>query len=379
MNGRIAYSFGGELCGSGIGRIAGHAVRGADRESLLSQVITLRTADISNINAPVNAVPFGGLVSRSPLYYPKNYLYDLAASRYVSDLDLFHGWNDMCLRSLRRAKQKGAITVVERASTHPETRRDLVNAEREAYADGSSPLAERGFGSRSYQRAVTEVEECDAVFVPSSFVADTFRERGYEDDDLFVIPFGVDTTEFTPPDDPARTSGEFTALFVGTISLRKGIQYLLPAWQSSDVEGTLVLAGEITDAATPVVAEYRDDSSIQFAGWIDDMSTTYRDANVFVFPSIEEGSALVSYEAMASALPSIVTPNAGSLVEDGEHGVIVPPRDVKSIINSLEKLASDPDMRRRMGFRARETVENYTWERYGNRVTSAYNELLKRK
>jgi glycosyltransferase involved in cell wall biosynthesis len=227
-----------------------------------------------------------------------------------------------------------------------------------------------------FQRAITEIQECDAVFVPSSFVADTFRKRGYSDDDLFVIPFGVNTAEFTPPDDIARPDGEFTALFVGTVSLRKGIQYLLPAWQAANLDGTLVIAGEVTDAAAPIVSEYRDESSIRFAGWINDMPATYRNANAFVFPSIEEGSALVSYEAMASALPSIVTPNVGSLVEDDKHGIVVPPRDVEAVTEALERLASDPDIRRRMGARARETVEEYTWERYGEKVAGAYQELL---
>jgi glycosyltransferase involved in cell wall biosynthesis len=106
------------------------------------------------------------------------------------------------------------------------------------------------------------------------------------------------------------------------------------------------------------------------------MPDLYRRASVFAFPSIEEGSALVSYEAMASGLPSVVTPNVGSLVEDDKHGIIVEPRDVDAIVEALERLASNPDVRRRMSTNARETVEAYTWERYGDRVTKAYRKLL---
>jgi glycosyltransferase involved in cell wall biosynthesis len=341
--------------------------------------LTLRTADTSGIDAPIKKVPFGGVIDHSPLYYPKNTLYDFLASRYVSEIDLFHGWNDMCLRSLRRANAKGAITVVERASTHPEAQRELVNRERDDYGEGHIPIAERGFRDRKHRRAVAELQECDAVFVPSTFVANTFRERGYREDEIFVIPFGVDTDQFTPPEDPARPDGEFTALFVGTISLRKGIQYLLPAWQKADVDGKLILAGKVTDAASPIVAKYRDDPSIQFVGWVDKMAQRYREANVFVFPSIEEGSALVSYEAMASALPSIVTPNVGSLVESDEHGLVVPHRDIDAVADAIESLASDPDKRRQLGTNARKKVEDYTWDRYGERVVSAYQELLDRR
>lgn len=367
----VVYAFGGTLGGGGIGRIAGHAVSGATRAGQLSQCVTM-VNDLDPVpNERIKTVPLGKIVSQIPNYYVKDTLFDRLCDRYVDDPDLFHGWNNMCLRSLRTANESGAVTVVERASTHPAVQRELVEIELEQFG-----VDETIYGDRQFQRGVAELAESDVVFVPSEFVYESFLERGFHDSDLRLIPFGVDPETFTPPSDFARENREFMALFVGQISLRKGIQYLLPAWERADVDGTLAFAGEVTDDAKHVVEEYRDSESIEFLGWVDDMAALYKRASIFAFPSIEEGSALVSYEAMASGLPSVVTPNVGSLVEDDRHGIVVEPRDVDAVADGLERLASDPSLRRRMGRAARETVVDYTWERYSDTVAETYREIL---
>lgn len=367
----VAYAFGGTLGGSGIGRIAGQAVAGTARAAYLDQCVTLSDELDSVSSNRITTVPLGQIIGRIPNYFLKDISFDYISSRYIDNPDVFHGWNNMCLKSLRTAKASGAVTVVERASTHPAVQRELVETEFKQFG-----IEESIYNERQFQRGITELAESDVVFVPSEFVYESFLEQGFDDSDLRLIPFGVDTEMFTPPSDLARKNRDFTVLFVGQISLRKGIQYLLPAWERADVDGTLMLAGTITDRTEEIVEKYHDSESVKFLGWVDDMADLYRRASVFAFPSIEEGSALVSYEAMASGLPSVVTPNVGSLVKDDQHGIVAEPRDVDAIVDSLEKLASHPELRRRMGRAARETVVDYTWERYGDTVAETYQEIL---
>ncbi len=87
-------------------------------------------------------------------------------------------------------------------------------------------------------------------------------------------------------------------------------------------------------------------------------------ADVFVFPSLFEGSAVVTYEALACGLPSIVTPSAGSVVRDGEDGLIVPPRDVPALAAAMVRLGTDADLRSRMALSARTRAEAFDWPRY---------------
>ena len=92
--------------------------------------------------------------------------------------------------------------------------------------------------------------------------------------------------------------------------------------------------------------------------------------DVFLLPSVSEGSAGVCYEALAAGLPVITTPNAGSVVRDGIDGFIVPIRSPEAIIEKLDRLASDPDLLAFMSKNARERSADYTLERYGERLLS---------
>ena len=101
------------------------------------------------------------------------------------------------------------------------------------------------------------------------------------------------------------------------------------------------------------------------------------EADVFVFPSLFEGFALVILEAMAAGLPVITTPNTAGpdLIEDGKEGLIVPAGDVKALQTAMESLLNDPERAQAMGRAAHEKAKEYTWERYGERWEEMLHEL----
>jgi glycosyltransferase involved in cell wall biosynthesis len=370
----VAYAFGSVLGGPGIGTIAGHAVQGLHRNGLLDRAYAWAAEDVAIPAERVGTVPFGRVADYALRHYRNDLTFDVLASRWVEQADLLHGWNNMCLRTLRRAAASGATTVVDRASAHPAVQRQIV--EREFREHG---LDERFIDDRTFRRATAELREADAVLVPSQFVYDSFLAEGFEESALRKVPLGVDVSAFEPDGSAKREDGEeFVALFVGHVSLRKGVQYLLPAWERADVEGTLRLAGEVTDSAAAVVEEYRDAPGIDFLGWVDDVAAEYRRADALVFPSIEDGFGLVVLEAMAAGTPVLTTSNVGAseVLTDGEDGLVVEPRDVGAVADALTELAGDPERRRRMGERAREAVQPYTWERYGDELAATYRGLL---
>jgi len=101
------------------------------------------------------------------------------------------------------------------------------------------------------------------------------------------------------------------------------------------------------------------------------------EADVFVFPSLFEGFALVILEAMATGLPVITTSNTAGpdLIEDGKEGLIVPAGDVEALQTAMESLLNDPERARAMGRAAHEKAKEYTWERYGERWEALVREL----
>jgi glycosyltransferase involved in cell wall biosynthesis len=101
------------------------------------------------------------------------------------------------------------------------------------------------------------------------------------------------------------------------------------------------------------------------------MAGYYGWADVFLLPSVCEGSATVTYEAMGAGLPVIATPNTGSVVRDGTDGFIVPVRDADAVVAKVELLANEPDLRRHMGEQARARASDFTVAEYGRRLVSA--------
>jgi len=370
-NRSVTYAIGGTLGGPGIGTIAGKAVESIDRNGLLQQAYGWAATDLDVPPERVSTVPLGSYIDRVLHYYRNDMPFDLLASHWMAESELFHGWNNMCLRSLRAAREAGSVTVVERASAHPVVQREIVETEFEKHG-----VDEQFIDDRTFRRAMAEIEEADAITVPSDFVYETFLDRGFSPEKLVKIPYGVDIDRFEPKI-PSETS-DLTAVFVGQVSIRKGVQYLLPAWRQADVEGTLKLAGDVRGVASDIVAPFRDVPDIEFLGFVDDVERVFREADVFVFPSIEDGFGLVILEAMATATPVITTSRVGAseLVIDGESGFVVEPADVDSVADHLETLAADPERRRAMGELARETAETYTWTRYGDALAAAYRSLL---
>ena len=203
-----------------------------------------------------------------------------------------------------------------------------------------------------------------------------------------VIPNGVDTRCFSPSEgsedeEDARLRTQRTRLlFVGRVVFQKGLDILMSALaelpHSARWNLTIVGDGGDRDSLEEQAQALGISGRIHFEGWRskENICQAYRDADVFVLPSRDEGMPNAVLEAMSSGLPVIATRIAGSeeLIEDGRSGLLVEPESVAELSASLAKLIDDPVWRRKMGRRGRERVEaEYTWRS----VAEAYAELLK--
>jgi glycosyltransferase involved in cell wall biosynthesis len=184
------------------------------------------------------------------------------------------------------------------------------------------------------------------------------------------VPYAADTRRFVPR--PGKGHGAAcTFLFAGGITQRKGIKYLLEAWRRIRRPGwRLQLLGAPPRDPGPL-AGYRDE--VQWLGRVAhaEVPGVMAAADVFAFPSLFEGSAVVTYEALACGLPSVVTPNAGSVVRDGVEGFLVPAGDAEALAGRMERLGSDPALRAHMAAGARARAEEFGWPRYHAAVVEA--------
>lgn len=363
---QIVYSIGARFAGGGIGNIAYRAAQGLYQYHLLS---CLLCGSYRDTEIPAEKIRSLGLPSRGlrklavydPTYrlnYYHNVLYDHWAARQLEQCDLFHGWNGFCLNSLQKAKKLGAVTVVERASAHNLRQRAILEEE---YGRWGRTFP---WPQASLERSLKEYEWADYILVPSQFAYDSFLEQGFAPERLLLIPFGVDTERFRPAE-KSKGKRPFRVLFVGQINLRKGTVYLLQAWQQLGwTDAELYLVGRTEQRSASIFQPWRNLPGVHWLGYVSEPVRMYQEADVFVFPSLEEGSALVTYEAMACGLPIITTSHAGSVARDDREGFIVPIRDADALAERLETLRNDTNLRQKMGQAARQRTVKFTWKTY---------------
>lgn len=310
--------------------------------------------------------------SQRPFVEWKNRVLDRNVARKlrISDNVLFIGFAGCSLQSIQRANELGFTTVIERSSSHARTQASILDHEYQKNGlDRCIPEAWVERGEREYEAA-------DYVATPSTFAYQSFLKHGFDEQKLLCVPFGTDIPE-SNREESDDMDDTFHFLFSGHLNLRKGIQYLLKAWDRLSINATLILTSGIDEDIRPLIEGYEDDDSIQYIGYVDDLDTWYNRADAFVFPSLEEGSARVTYEAMAHGLPLITTFNSGWVGEDGVHGIEVPIRDPEALATAMRRLYQNPKERKQMSSASRALIgENYTWDDYGRRIYHTYKSLL---
>ena len=212
-----------------------------------------------------------------------------------------------------------------------------------------------------------EWETADSIICGSEFVRDGIRASGGPVERCCVVPYGVRPTGVAPRRSFDR--GPLRVLTVGAVGLRKGAPYVLAAARTLKGRAEFRIAGQIgvTGYARALLSQY-----VTLAGVVprSEIQSHYEWADVFLLPSVCEGSATVCYEALAAGLPVITTPNAGSVVRDRIDGFVVPVRSSEAIVEKLERLASDRELLAFMSKNARERSAEYTVEKYGERLLS---------
>ncbi|CAB3289263.1 Glycosyl transferase group 1 [Methanocaldococcus lauensis] len=210
----------------------------------------------------------------------------------------------------------------------------------------------------------------DYYIAPSEFVKKSLINEGIDETKIFVVPFGVDIEKFKPI--KKDYNGTFKVAFSGNVNNRKGISYLIQAWKELNLKNAEL---NIYGRVYPEVKKYFNDAekyNIKIYGFVKNIEEELPKNHIYVFPSLLEGSAKSVYEALACGLPVITTENAGSVVEDGKEGFIIPTQDVESLKEKILFFYNNREAIKEFGKRARKKAEQYTWENYGKRVVEIY-------
>jgi len=373
---RISYAVDARLPGGGVGNVAYRAAMALQERGYLHHLIVGSLRDASFAQSRVSALGLSNrIMKRLAIYDPTQLIYrldswvfDQFAAISLTECDMVASWHSTSYRTIQKSKRLGAVTVLQSGSTHPLTQKQLLIEEHRRWGiDYQCPRSSHG---------LDEIAAADYVIVPAEYARASFIQHGKPADRVILLPWGVDTERFQPRAGE-RQDSVFRVIFVGQIIIRKGIMDVLDAWQKLGwTDAELLIVGSADPITQKLLNSRPMPDRTRWLSHSGELEKLYHESDLFVFPSIEEGSALVTYEAMACGLPIVTTLNAGSMARDGVDGFIVPLRDVAALCDRLQRLRDEPELRARMGRSARERAEQFSWSRFQADLIGHYERIL---
>jgi starch synthase len=295
----------------------------------------------------------------------------------LPNCDVYCGLSGSGLRSGIKAKLRGAKYVCDRGSSHIRFQDRILREEYDRLG-----IRFRGIDPRTIEQEEAEYAAADAITVPSTFAQRSFDVERVQSNKVKLISYGVDLSRFFPTNRPSDHT--FDVLYVGAVSVRKGIPYLFTAFELLEHPNKrLTIVGGLTPELKDKVRAFASSrKNIRVLGHVPqpELKEYMSRAHVLVLPSIEEGLALVQAQAMSCGCPVIATTNTGAedLFTNGVEGFIVGIRDPDAIAGCLQKLADDRQLRDRMGAAALARVREIGgWDRYGEQMYQLFCDLVR--
>lgn len=310
-------------------------------------------------------VAFGLKLIKIPWFW--NELFDkwVAYKIRKSDADIFIGWSGMSLHSIKAAKQKGMLIILERGSSHIKYQNELLVEEFSKFNINFF------INPKVIEKEVNEYRETDYISIPSYFVECSFIEKGIEKNKLIKNNYG--TSNYFKTAKSIVSESKFRILYLGKSNIRKGLIYLYEALSSLNIpeaDFEVWFIGKINPEMKQVIKDYKK-LNWRFFGHINhyDLPNYISSCEVAVHPSIEEGLSMVIPQILSCGVPVIATTNTGAsdLIKEGENGFIVPIRDSDAIKEKIELLYKNSELLSNMHKNCSTRTLDLSWDAYGVR------------
>ena len=297
--------------------------------------------------------------------------------KWLHDADIFH------VRSgagqggaIRAARNHGMRILTDHSIAHPIYMDRVLGGERRRLGLPHDTCATDGL----WTRVIRDCWEGDRLLVNSDFVKRTFVDEGFPCEKIDVAYLGVREQFYSLKQDYAIT-GPVRLLITGNLSVRKGAATLLDAvriLRSGGLDVRLRLVGNISDGRSCL--RERDSEFFTHTPFVppEELSQALAEADLFVFPTLVEGSSRSAMEAAAAGLPIVTTESCGlPLSAEREEVVYVPLSDASALADAVSALASDEQRRSRIGRNAASRIQqDFTWPAYGAQLLHIYTDLL---
>ncbi len=298
-----------------------------------------------------------------------------ALPRLQDRISVVHTWPLAGMETLRKARELGIATVVERPNAHTRFAYESVAAECERLGVVLPADQEHAFNAQKLAQEEEEYALADYLLCPSEFVVQTFRDQGFDDKRLLRHIYGYDELIYHPGPERPRGAG-LDALFVGVCAVRKGVHFALEAWLASPASehGKFRIAGEFLPDYERKLAPLLAHPSVEVLGHRDDVPELMRRSDILMLPSIEEGFGLVCTEAIGSGCVPLVSDACTELCVNEHNAMVHQVGDVDELARQLTLLHEDRDMLERLRSTGLAEAPSFNWDAAGRRLLAAYEQ-----
>lgn len=384
---RVLYSFPHALGAPGIGTTALQQVRGLLGEGAAVTVTCTRAeAPVTGAERLLTTMVVAGRrvphravgVKRAMRYHDRRTARLLRRDR--GRYDIVHCWPGGALATLTAAKALGVPAVLERPNTHTAFAYRVVAQEYERLGVTFPRWNAHRPDARRLAREEAEYRLATRLLAPSDAVAETFHARGFSPEWVARHRYGFDPQRFSAGAAARPQDAAFTAVFVGSCEPRKGLHHALDAWFRSGASqrGRLLVCGAFVPGYRELLDDQLRHPSVSILGHVTDVASVMRDSDVLVLPSIEEGSALVTYEAQSCGCVLVVSDAAGAVCEHDRTGLVHRAGDVDQLTEHLRRLSLDPGLLARMRAATLARRSQLTWAAAATRLHDIYRDVAGR-
>jgi len=285
------------------------------------------------------------------------------AVRYAGIYNCVYGMEHSSLATFKKQKQSGGLCILRQVMAHGRSAANVIKSQINKfpeYAGAYGELFQKDM-ERSLVRKESEYQLADLIVANSVFVKETFVESGVAPEKIVVIPTGCPPCSNTPAN-AGLGEKPLIFLFAGNLSLRKGLIYLIKAWQLLKPGK----AAELWLAGTPEVSYniFKGQEGIRYLGALSqpELAGIYIRSDVFVLPTLLEGLAHVILEALSYGLPIITTRESGcgDFVQNGRNGLVIEAASIEALCNAMAYCLGHRAQLKKMGVSSMEEARAWT-------------------
>ncbi|MEO8406683.1 MAG: glycosyltransferase family 4 protein [Chitinophagaceae bacterium] len=304
-----------------------------------------------------------GFFISSQFNHLTNFSLDKASYKSARESDAFIFYRTEGYHTTRKLKKEGASTlcIMEEVNSHVDNQYSILQQEYISLGYGKHPEK-----IPDHTKRLKAYETADYILCPSEFVKKSFIEKGFSPDRLLKVNFGFSATVPTVAVNKSQHKDRFRVLYVGQLNFRKGLRYAIEAFkQLKHPNKEFIIVG--ARSGVTGLEKITIPKEVIFTGNLkgEELNDQYRNADVFILPSLEEGLALVQLEALSFGVPVLITTNTGGddIVSNGVQGFIVPPADANALKEKLQEMADDKQLLKKMSEQALLAAHSYgSWD-----------------